>query len=179
MNNLTIRNHVSKRSHTDSDILRGLFGIHPSKVIGLIVFHGIILWRGKTEVTALLASHYSYKKIDCSFEKPIPKIVADIKRRLLPKYYEKFMIYQKEKRELEQNEKEQEQRLFALAQVSGGEVTECYHHRAKEYIPLENFEISASYDDSYKISIRASFGEALKIAEYLKEFYKTEKPDSL
>ena len=49
----------------------------------------------------------------------------------------------------------------------------------KEYIPLENFEISASYDDSYKISIRASFGEALKIAEYLKEFYKTEKPDSL
>ena len=55
-------------------------------------------WRGKTEVTALLASHYSYKKIGCSFEKPIPKIVADIKRRLLPKYYEKFMIYQKEKK---------------------------------------------------------------------------------
>ena len=47
----------------------------------------------------------------------------------------------------------------------------------KKSIPLEKFEISASYDDNYKISIRASFGESLKIAEYLKKFYKTKRSE--
>ena len=136
-------------------------------------------WRGQTKVSIAGTFLSCYQEIGCSFEKPISKIVADIKRRLLPKYYENFLSYQKEERELEQREKEKKQRLEALAQISGGKVSDIYDNGSKKGVFLKNFEISPSYGDSYKISIRASFGEALKIAEYLKEFYKTEKPDSL
>lgn len=83
-------------------------------------------WKGKTIVSGLHAK--SRHSIGCSFEKPIEKIAKDIRKRLMPEYFDDFFTTKKEKIEQTEMMENDSLKLKAVASVIGGEISRNYGH---------------------------------------------------
>ena len=125
-------------------------------------------WNGKTTIIGLGARRNH--SIGCSFTKPLDKIAKDIKKRLMPDYRDDF--FEKLRDENIRQEKEQSElmKLKAIAQVSCGIVEDQkFYSRGSgtKYVRSDYANISQTYSGDYELTIRANFGEALKILNFL------------
>lgn len=130
-----------------------------------------INWKNQTRVAGLHATNHH--SIGCSFDKPIEKIAKDIRRRLIPKYYDDFFKTKRENAERAEFEEAERLRLKALAFAINGQICRNYENvypGNSEYIKTNNASIYQTYNNRYEIRLNLDFSDTIKMAEFLKDF---------
>lgn len=125
-------------------------------------------WNDKTTVSGLHAGRSH--SIGCSFKKSPDKIFKDIRKRLMPRYYEDFFKYKKEEQEREEIKNAKAEKMRAISSVIDGEIRKNYgySYNSGNFVSAQNLSIYETYSGHYEVTIQLDFMTAMKLAQYLK-----------
>jgi len=116
-------------------------------------------WNNKTTVSGLHAGRSH--SIGCSFKKSPDKIFKDIRRRLMPSYYEDFFKHKKEKQEREEFKNEKAEKMRAISSVVDGEIRKDYgySYSSGNFVSAQNLTIYETYSGTLRSNNQARFYE--------------------